>query len=141
MTPWSTVLRRWFVASTLLILCDVAVAGMRVPPAKRVFSGEMLTLAQAIRRGDIAKVETLEYTVELNQAGKDDMTLFAAMCVHVSRRLVGDWTTWPRWNSVVSRTCARSASNSRRVVSNDAATVALGTASPVSDGGPLNAIR
>ncbi len=48
---------------------------MRIPSPEKFFSGPMLTLAHAIKRGDIAKVDALAPTVDVNQSGSDDMTL------------------------------------------------------------------
>lgn len=48
---------------------------MRTPPAETFFSGPTLTLAQAIERGDVAEVDALVPTVDLNRPGVEDMTL------------------------------------------------------------------
>ncbi len=62
------------------MLCNAAVAGIRISQPAKFFSGPILTLAQAIKRGDIAEVEALAPTVDLNRPGKDDMTpLFFAL--------------------------------------------------------------
>lgn len=48
---------------------------MKTPPAEKFFSGPTLTLAQAIEQGDVAEVDALAGTVDLNKPGAEDMTL------------------------------------------------------------------
>lgn len=51
-------------------------------PPEKYFQGEALTLAHAIARGDVARVDALAPTVTLNASGAEDMTLlyFAITC-------------------------------------------------------------
>lgn len=53
---------------------------MKTQPAEKFFSGPTLTLAQAIEHGDVAEVDELARTVDLNKPGAEDMTvLFFAL--------------------------------------------------------------
>ncbi len=74
-------LRRWCVAAAaILSLWTLESAGMKTQPAEKFFSGPTLTLAQAIERGDVAEVDELASSVDLNKPGAEDMTvLFFAL--------------------------------------------------------------
>jgi ankyrin repeat protein len=68
--------RWWCVAvAAIASLWTLESAGMRTQPAEKFFSGPTLTLAQAIEQGDVAEVDTLLRSVDLNKPGAEDMTL------------------------------------------------------------------
>jgi len=64
-----------FVLLIALLLTSFTVSAMKKFPATDFFSGPQLVLAQAIERGDAAKVKQLARATDLNTPGRKNMTL------------------------------------------------------------------
>ncbi|RKO80202.1 hypothetical protein C5E04_13030 [Pectobacterium parmentieri] len=76
-----------FIIVTLCYLFSSSGSAMIFYPPESFFSGEQLTLAQAIEKGDLTAVTSLAFYTNLNQAGKQDMTLlFYALQIAKSRK-------------------------------------------------------